>query len=162
MATSIQEHRPARAYALTLGALALAFLGRVLGQFSVAYLGADFLPPMEAWESGVLEYPALLTAQVLILALQAAITISLWTGRGRMAARRKAVGVGFAWLAAVYFFVMFSRWVVTVWLPIDLPWSRATIPIYFHWVLAFSLYLLSRYHRGLPLPVGLGERHEGG
>ncbi len=147
---------PARAYAIVLAILTLAFFGRVAGQFSVAFLGVEWLPPMEAWDSGLLQYAALLVAQIAILTFQAATVRHLWTGYGRFAGRRRRVGAGLKWFSVVYFLVMLARYVVTVWAPVELPWSPATIPIYFHWVLALWVYVLSRYYRGLPL-TGAGR-----
>lgn len=149
------QRRPARDYAIVLSILTIAFLGRVAGEFSVAFLGVEFLPPLEAWDSGLLKYSALLAAQIVILGVQITIVRHLWRGAGRFAGARPRLGIGLKRFSIVYFAVMFVRYVVTVWLPVDLPWSPATIPIYFHWVLALHVYVLSRYYRALPL---LGTR----
>lgn len=151
MTLSNASPRPAKGYAVVLAILTLAFFGRVAGQFSVAFLGAGFLPPMEAWDSGLLRYSALLVAQIVILIVQVVIIRHLWIGSGRFAGPRPRVGISLKWFGLVYFLVMFTRYVVTAWLPVELPWSPATIPIYFHWVLALHIYTLSRYYRGLPL-----------
>ncbi|MFQ5527559.1 MAG: hypothetical protein ACE5GX_15015 [Thermoanaerobaculia bacterium] len=154
MATPRYGAHRARRYAVVLALLTLAFFGRVAGQFSVAFLGAEFLPPMEAWDSGLLRYAALLVAQIVILVIHVAIVRHVWTGSGRFAGRKPRAGGFLKWFSLVYFLVMLVRYVVTVWLPVELPWSPATIPIYFHWVLALHLYLLSRYYRRLPLARG--------
>ncbi|MGH7804329.1 MAG: hypothetical protein ACREQJ_08265, partial [Candidatus Binatia bacterium] len=46
-----------RRYSITLALLASAFFARVLGQVLVAFFSLGFLPPMEAWYSGLLPYP---------------------------------------------------------------------------------------------------------
>ena len=71
-----------RRAALILSALALLFALRVTGQWVAFRWAPDFLPPMEAWYSGALPYPLLLPSQLLILAFQAVLQGSLWTGRG--------------------------------------------------------------------------------
>ncbi len=45
------------------------FLLRVVGQIEVWLLAPDWLPPMQAWYSGLLPYPLLLPAQILLLML---------------------------------------------------------------------------------------------
>lgn len=87
---------------------------------------------------------------------QIAVVRQLWTGTGRLSRGRPKLGIGLKWFSLVYFLVMLVRLVVTLWAPWDLPWSPATIPIYFHWVLALWVYLLSRYYRGLPLARSRG------
>ena len=58
-----------RAYSLLLGILSLTFAARILGQLLVAVFSVGFLPPMEAWYSGLIPYSALLPIQLVILAI---------------------------------------------------------------------------------------------
>ncbi len=58
-----------RRYFWVLATLLFLFCLRVLGQILVAFFNVSFLPPMEEWFSGLLPYPELLTAQILIIAL---------------------------------------------------------------------------------------------
>ena len=111
---------------------------------------------MERWQSGLLPYPVLLAAQALILVFQFALLRQMWAGGDFLVRRRPTLGVVLKWFSAIYFVVMFVRYVITVWLPVETPWSPVTIPIYFHWVLALYVYVLSRYHRGLPV---FGAKH---
>ena len=53
-----------RAYAVLLGVLTLVFAARDFVQLLVAVFGIGFLPPMDAWYSGLLPYPALLPIQI--------------------------------------------------------------------------------------------------
>jgi hypothetical protein len=138
-----------RIYAAALGALAAAFLGRVVGQVAVALLAVDFLPPMSAWYSGLLAYPLLLASQVAILVFQVAQSRQLWRASGVLTVERPALGTGLKWTSAVYALGMVVRYVLTMWLVPEQRWFGGTIPIFFHEVLALYLYLLSRYHRGL-------------
>ena len=81
-----------RTYAVILGILAFAFFLRVLGQVLVAFFGADFLPPMDEWQSGLIPYPWLLASQILILAVQGWICWDLWRGAGFFGCRRPRTG----------------------------------------------------------------------
>lgn len=135
--------------AVALGALALAFAGRVLGQFVVAVFEPGFLPPMEAWYSGLLPYRFLLPVQVVILVAQFEVSRQLWVGRGRLTVARPGLGRGLKWFALVYFLAMLVRYVAVMSLHPERRWFGGAIPILFHWVLAAWVYGLSRYHRGL-------------
>ena len=127
--------RPARPAALVLAALTVLFGARVIGQVLVAFVGVAWLPPMEAWYSGLLPYPILLPTQVCILAVQAAIDLDVWRGRGFFARLRPRAGRRLRWLAVIYALAMLIRLVVT---------GSHPIPVTFHWVLAAYLFTLGR------------------
>jgi len=137
-----------RARSLLLGALATAFLARVLGQVVVILWEPGWLPPSEEWYSGLVPYPVLLPTQVLILAVQARISWDFWHQRGFFAVRRPRFGIGLCWISYLYFVAMVLRYVVTM---ISFPerrWTGGMIPIFFHWVLAAYLFFWGRFHRG--------------
>ncbi len=139
-----------RAYAVLLGVLSLAFAGRVAGQLLVAVYGFESLPPIEAWYSGLVPYPALLAAQLAILACQVEISRELWVGAGPVSTTRPVFGRALAWFSLVYFPTMVARYLIT---SVGLPGGSRfgdTIPIVFHWILASYLWILSRRVRGLP------------
>jgi len=140
-----------KTYSLALGILALAFFGRVLGQVLVAAFAPAFLPSMEEWYSGLLPYPLLLPTQIAILLFQLGVSRQLWTGSGLLVQKRPALGSALKWFALVYFVVMVARYVISMVVFPERRWLGGTIPIFFHWVLALYLYLLSRYHVGLSL-----------
>jgi hypothetical protein len=50
------------------------FVLRVMGQALVAFLDVEFLPPMEAWYSGLMPYEVLLPSQIVIVAVMAKIS----------------------------------------------------------------------------------------
>lgn len=129
-----------RGPSLVLALLALAFFARVLGQAVVAVFSPGFLPPMEAWYSGLLPYPLLLPIQIAILILQARISFDLYRGRGFFATPHPRFGVGLRWFSYVYFAAMVGRYFIL----------GASIPVFFHWVLAAYLYVWSRFHTGSP------------
>jgi hypothetical protein len=136
----------ARRAALWLALLAGLFLLRVLGQVLVAFVGVTWLPPMPEWYSGLLPYPLLLPAQIVILLLQAKISIDIWRGAGWFAAHHPRLGRFLRWFALVYFLAMVARYAITMWLYPERRWFGHSIPIFFHWVLAGYLFLLGRYY----------------
>ena len=85
---------PTRPYAVLLAVLAALFLLRVAGQALVAFAGTPGLPPMGEWYSGLLPYPLLLPAQVLILAVQGWICADFARGDGYWVRPRRAWGSG--------------------------------------------------------------------
>ncbi len=151
------EMRRVRPYALVLGILALAFLGRVLGQALVGLWSPAFLPPMEEWYSGLLPYPILLPAQIVILAGQLEVSRQLWAGSGPLVRQHTRLGSSLKWFALVYFVAMVARYVIVMAVFPERRWFGGTIPIFFHWVLAAYVYVLSRFHRGLPLGRRVGS-----
>ena len=147
-----------RAYTILLGVLSLAFAARVVGQLLVGVVGVSFLPPAEAWDSGLIPYPALLSVQLVILIAQIEISRELWIGSGVASLPRPGVGRVLAWISVIYFIAMATRYVVTnVLMPEAGPFGD-TIPIVFHWVLAAYMWILSRHLRGPPLFSRSAER----
>jgi hypothetical protein len=126
---------PASLTAAVLTLLTALFAARVLGQALVAFVGVTWLPPMEAWYSGLLPYPVLLPVQVLILAVQLVIDRDVWRGRGFFARSRPRAGRALRWLAAAYALAMVVRYALT---------RAHLVPIVFHLVLAAYLFVLGR------------------
>ena len=148
-----------KAYSITLAILAVAFFNRVLGQVLVVLFEPSFLPPMEAWYSGLVPYPVLLAGQLLILLTQCFISVQLWVGRGFVTSERPRVGAVLKWLSVIYFLAMAMRCVIVMTSNSQLRWQGHAIPIVFHCVLALYVYLLSRRLRGFSLFGGSSERH---
>jgi hypothetical protein len=143
-----------KTYSLILGAIAMAFFGRVVGQALVAFLDVRFLPPMKEWYSGLLPYPLLLPVQIAILAFQFEVSRQLWVGVGPLTPSRPRLGTGLKWFSLVYFLGMLARYIIAMAVFPERRWFGGAIPIFFHWVLAAYLYLLSRYYRRLPVARG--------
>jgi hypothetical protein len=122
--------------ALVLAALTMLFALRVAGQALVAFAEVTWLPPMEAWFSGLLPYPILLPAQLVILAAQLALDWRVW--RCGLAARPR-VAAALRRSSYVYALAMLVRLVVT---------RAHVIPVVFHWVLAAYLYSLAGVSAG--------------
>ena len=126
---------------------ALLFL-RVAGQVVAGTLAPDWLPDFEAFDSGLLPYPALLAAQIVILVFLVRTVMAHRAGRVRASKRRGRVLLA---CAAAYAAVMALRAVITIAVYGEQWWWHGAIPISFHWVLAGFLLVCARFHRrGLP------------
>ena len=114
------------------------FVLRVAGQALVAFLHVSFLPPMEAWYSGLMPYEYLLPSQIVIIALMAKICFDFTRRRGFFFEPKKSFATAWLWFGYVYLGAMVAR-AVFLW---DHP-----IPIVFHWVLAAFVIMVGLSHR---------------
>jgi hypothetical protein len=133
--------------ALWLWLLLAAFCLRVTGQMLVAFVGVSWLPPMEAWYSGLMPYPYLLPSQFLIIALYCKVCLDFSRGDGFFVRPRAMFGQGVLAFGYVYFVAMILRYFIHMSLNPEARWFGGTIPIFFHWVLATFIILFGRYHR---------------
>lgn len=137
----------ARRLAPALWALLALFALRVGGQALVAFGEVRWLPPMAEWQSGLLPYPVLLAAQLLIVAVLARVCLDFSRGRGWFLADRSWFALpllAFGWL---YLAAMIVRYPLQMALHPEDRWLGRTIPIVFHWVLASFVLLFARFHR---------------
>ena len=130
------------------------FLLRVLGQLEVVLIAPAWLPSMEQWYSGLLPYPLLLPAQILILMLMTGLTVNEM--------RRPSVLRSARWnwlrdLSLIYFVVMVLRLILQFYRGAEDVIAAGGIPVAFHWVLALFLLVLSR-PRAVDRPYGVIER----
>jgi uncharacterized protein len=135
-----------RRYFWMLTTLLFLFCLRVLGQILVAFLHVSFLPPMEEWMSGLVPYPELLTAQILILALYGKICLDFARGRGFFVTPRRPLGTGLLIFGSLYLSVMVIRYTIRMSLYPHERWAGGCIPIFFHWVLSSFILVLGSYH----------------
>ncbi len=121
---------------IILWALLLLFFLRVLGQIVVAIWAPTWLPPMEAWYSGLMPYHYLLPSQIAILLLFGKAALDLTRGRGYWFKPKKHLGKAILILGVVYFLGMILRY-----------WIQGlSIPVVFHWVLASYLLVFGWYN----------------
>ena len=119
---------------------------RVVGQVLVAFFEVGFLPPMQAWYSGLMPYRYLLPSQILLMALMAKICVDFTRRRGFFYEPKRPLGTpvlvfGYLSLAALI------AGAVLLWgRPFRFLWDRP-IPIVFHWVLATYLLIVGHSHR---------------
>lgn len=123
--------------------LGLFFL-RVLGQIEVWLIAPEWLPPMEYWYSGLVAYPLLLPAQIVLLMVMAVVVMDETRGKKLRTARGSRT---MRTLALVYFAVMLMRLFVQAARGAEDALAAGGIPIAFHWVLALFLYELGRSPR---------------
>jgi len=114
------------------------FVLRVIGQALVAFLDVRFLPPMEAWYSGLMPYGVLLPSQILIIAVMARTCVDFTRERGFFYGPRRMFAQEWLWFGCLYLAAMIAR-AVFLW---DHP-----IPIFFHWVLAGFVITVGHSHR---------------
>ncbi len=134
-----------KAYPLLLGGFTLLFILRVLGQILVAVHDIPFLPPFENWQSGLLPYPMLLSAQIPIVILMLKIVLDFTRGEGYFVGLKPRTGSILKGLGCVYFLSMVVRYVVTMTIQPELRWFTGTLPIWFHMVLATFVFTLGQY-----------------
>ena len=114
------------------------FVLRVVGQALVAFLDVEFLPPMQAWYSGLMPYEVLLPSQIVIVALMAKISLDFTRGRGFFFEKNRFFATAWLWFGWVYLAAMIARAVFL--------WDHS-IPIVFHWVLAAFVITVGLSHR---------------
>jgi uncharacterized protein len=134
--------RMQRRYFWVLSILLFLFCLRVLGQILVAFFKVPFLPPMEEWFSGLLPYPELLTAQILIIALYGKICLDFARGTGYFVTPRRRLGTGLLVFGSLYLGVMILRYIMRMNLYPHERWTGGCIPIFFHWVLSSFILVL--------------------
>ncbi len=132
-----------RDYAPWLWLLLGLFIVRVLAQPIALLTSAPFLPPFESWHSGVLPYPALVVAQLLII---------VWLARTAWRFSRGEVVPSFrlgVWILAfggVYFATMLVRLVLGLTVMSTNRWFSSALPTTFHLVLASYLLVYGHFH----------------
>lgn len=118
------------------------FLGRVVGQVLVVLVAPDWLPAARYWYSGLLPYPVLLPAQILLLMLMSMVTYDAFRAQGVFHPERPTTLRRLRICAYAYMAIMAARYVATmIWMP-ELRWFGHAIPITFHFVLATYLLVL--------------------
>lgn len=138
---------PPRRLAPLLWALLGVFVLRVVGQALVAFFGVGFLPPMQAWYSGLVPYAVLLPAQLVIMALMAKICIDFTRGAGFFVRPQRFFAVHWLVFGCLYLAVMVLRYPIQMVLHPESRWFGGTIPIFVHWALAAFVILIGLHHR---------------
>jgi hypothetical protein len=135
-----------RAYAVALWLLLALFMCRVVGQALVAFLHVGFLPPMVAWQSGLMGYSWLLGSQLVIVLVFGKICLDFSRGRGMAVVPRRWLGRWLLVFGGLYLLAMIIRYTVRMILYSQERWTGGSFPTFFHWVLAGFLLVLGTYH----------------
>ena len=109
-----------------------------MGQALVAFLEVQFLPPMDAWYSGLMPYEYLLPSQIVIIAVMTKICIDFTREQGFFYEPKRFLATAWLWVGYLYLGAMIAR-ALFLW---DHP-----IPIVFHWVLAAFVITVGLSHR---------------
>jgi hypothetical protein len=120
------------------------FAVRVIGQIEVVLWSPSWLPPFQAWESGLVPYGVLLPVQIMLIAWMALVAADQWRGSGRFWVTQPATRRRLRIASGVYFAVMLLRLVMTAAIPPHSLTERGLIPVLAHWDLAAFIYLTSR------------------
>jgi hypothetical protein len=130
-------------HARWLWLLLALFIARVVAQPIALLTSAPFLPPFESWHSGVLPYPALVAAQLLIIAWFA------WTAwrfsNGNVTPSRR-LGISMLAFGGIYFATMLVRLVLGLTILSTNRWFSSILPTMFHLVLASYLLVYGHFH----------------
>ncbi|MFQ5972197.1 MAG: hypothetical protein ACE5Q3_07665 [Alphaproteobacteria bacterium] len=161
MAIRRSDGQVASATALALWFLLGLFVLRVVGQALVAFLDVSFLPPMDAWYSGLLGYPWLLAAQVLIILLCARACLDFTRGEGFFVRPRRALGAPCLLFGSFYLGVMVCRYVIRMVAYPAERWTGGSLPTFLHWVLAAFILIVGTNHWRRSRPVSGGDRSPG-
>ena len=131
-------------FAWAVTGLSLAFLGRVVSQAVQKWAPVSFLPTFGEFQGSGLPYPALLTAQIAILAITVAVIARMRRGKSLISPR---LIVPATVAGALYFAVMAVRLVLGLSVLSHSGWFSTWIPTVFHLVLASKLMLIGAYQR---------------
>ena len=121
---------------------------RVLGQLVVVIWAPKWLPPMEAWQSGLVPYWVLLLAQSFVLFLMVSISIDFTRGHGYWVAPRPWIGAAAFYWSYAYAAGMVVRYAHRMTRYPDQRWFGGTIPIVFHTVVAAFQWTFGSFQLG--------------
>ncbi len=133
------------------------FLTRVIGQILVGIYAPPSLPAWPEWYSGLMPYPWLLLSQLLLLMFMAVVNVDHTRRSGCFYVNSESARAIW-WLrlfATLYAGSMVIRYIIRMTLMPDQRWFGGTIPIWFHFVLAAWVALLTM-ERGTQV-----NRHKG-
>jgi hypothetical protein len=119
------------------------FAIRVIAQPLSLLVQTPLLPPFASWYSGVVPYPLLLVAQIVILIV---LTAGIRGTDRRAASWSRRTVVLFGVFGALYFVTMALRLVLGTTILQAHPWFGRTIPAFFHLVLASYVLVYADFH----------------
>jgi hypothetical protein len=120
------------------------FVVRVVGQIEVVLSSPSWLPPFQAWESGLIPYSLLLPIQIILIAWMAIVASDPWRGSGYFWVTQQKTRRRLKIFAGLYFAVMLLRLLITVAISPHTLLERGLIPVIAHWDLAAFIYLTAR------------------
>lgn len=128
------------AFWILIGAYGLRAFIELGGAFANGPLSQD------EWSSGLIPFPGLLVAQVLILGLVGKICVDFWRRRGFFFVPRRSLGSWLLIFGAVYLVVMATKYAIRMGLYPHQRWTGGSIPILLNCLLAATLLAVGAYH----------------
>jgi hypothetical protein len=122
----------------------ILFCFRVLAQFLQSIVHIPLLPQFHAWHSSTVPYSWLLGSQITTILVSLAVITQV---RRDSYSCRNWRGKLLIWSGSIYFTLMCLRFVLSITVMDSHPWLGATLPAFFHMVLAGFLITLGIYER---------------
>jgi len=135
-----------------LAGLTLLFACRVAAQAIQRWIPQSILPPFAAFQGSSIPYALLLAVQILLLVL---MTRLAWRVRTCVMGPHPTLAAWLRIAGAIYFGAMLLRLVIGLCVPYAPAWFSATIPAFFHLVLAAYILVLAGYLRPASQAVSL-------
>lgn len=133
----------ARTHATVAAVLLSFFVFRVVAQIIQFLAPTPLLPPFEAWHSGTLPFGVLAAIQAAIIIGCAVQIVRLWLGRAR---RNPKFGRVLLVVGVVYFLAAVFRLFAGLTFFSEVPFFRASLPAFFHIVLAGLILVFADYN----------------
>jgi len=125
-----------------LWSLQLLFLIRVVAQLEALIISPQWLPAFEHWQSGLVPYYLLLPIQIIILIIMTITSYNATKCSGVFYVTSPKAKKVLTIVAALYAFGMLIRFIVRSVLFPDAVWfEKGNIPTFFHFILAFYIYM---------------------
>jgi len=119
--------------------LLVLFCFRVGVQFIQLVADLPLLPEFDAWHSASISYPVLLGFQLIIIFLSLTVIVRIYHNNYRENYKRSIILLWIGWL---YFVFMLIRFLLSITIMQSHVWFGATLPAFFHLVLALFLIVL--------------------
>ena len=133
----------APAYGRWLWLLTALFVVRVTAQPLALVIDRPFLPPFDAWHSGVVPYGVLVATQVAIVAV---MCLAAWRVSRRRVVPDRRFGLLVLGAGGVYFSSMLLRLILGSTVLSGQPWFARPLPTMFHLVLAGFMLIYGLFH----------------
>ncbi|MEZ0371166.1 MAG: hypothetical protein ACAI44_18880 [Candidatus Sericytochromatia bacterium] len=137
------ETRQQRRYGAWLWILLGFFCFRVSAQLIQFFAPVPWLPPFEAWQSGLVPYASLVVGQAVIILIYGRTALAFARGQiqARLGSGRLLLGLG-----SLYALSMLVRYIIRMSLYPQERWAGGCLPIFFHILLASFLLIWGSYH----------------
>lgn len=130
-------------YAYLMTMLLVIFCFRVAAQLLQFFSPTEYLPAFSSWQGGSQPYWVLVVFQFIVIFLCLRVIFKFLRTKVNASPKRGKV---FLYIGGFYFLSMFLRLIIGFTVATEHSWFGATIPAFFHLVLATFLITYSYYH----------------